>query len=240
VTGNRLDGWRSEEYGRSHGGIPLRVFLPLSERVVGLLTAGIHGEEADTALLARRLLERIPADQSRWAIVQCVNPDGLLNGTRQNAAGVDLNRNFPSATWRPDPSYTFPPGIDPELRVAENRTNLSSPGETGGSEPETQALMRLVERLSPRVVVDLHTPLELLLLRGDIPDGIADVLASAAGLPIRTELESECPGAFDDWLLERGIPAVVYELEHAGLPALCKRHASGLERVLRDGGVSLR
>src|SRR6476619_6773300 len=122
MTGNRLDGWRSEEYGRSVTGLPLRVFLPGPEPVVGLLTAAIHGEEADTALIARRLLERIPAAESRWALVLCVNPDGLLNGTRQNAAGVDLNRNFPSTTWRPDPSYTFPPGIDPELRVSENRT----------------------------------------------------------------------------------------------------------------------
>ena len=116
-----------EEYGRSGDGVPLRVFLPATgDRVAGLLLAAQHGEEGATALLVRRLLERVPAHESSWAVIPVANPDGLLNGTRQNAAGVDLNRNFPAATWRPDDSFTFPPGIEDERRVAENRTNLSS------------------------------------------------------------------------------------------------------------------
>ena len=142
MTGNLLDGWRAEEYGRSGDGVALRVFLPASDdSVAGLLVAAQHGEEGATALLVRRLLERVTARETGWAVVPVANPDGLLNGTRQNAAGVDLNRNFPADTWRPDDSFTFPPGIEDERRVAENRTNLSSPGEHAGSEPETQALM---------------------------------------------------------------------------------------------------
>ena len=116
-TSNRLRGWTEHVYGRSRGGLPLRVQLPASGApVAGLLVAAQHGEEAETGLLARRLLERIPGDETRWAIVQVANPDGLLAGTRQNAAGVDLNRNFPCASWSAEPSYTFPPGIDPDLR----------------------------------------------------------------------------------------------------------------------------
>src|SRR6185503_2092152 len=127
------------------------------------------GEEAATSLLARRLLERVSAQDTHWAVVPVANPDGLLNGTRQNAAGVDLNRNFPSPTWVPDDSFTYPPGIEEERRVLENRTNLSSPGEHAGSEPETQALMALIERLRPPLVLDLHSPLELVLPLGDVP-----------------------------------------------------------------------
>jgi protein MpaA len=234
VTGNHLDGWRAEEYGRSRDGVALRVFLPDGDGpVAGLLTAAQHGEEADTALLARRLLERIPAAATRWAVAPCLNPDGLLNGTRQNAAGVDLNRNFPATTWQAEPTFTYPPGIAPELRVAGNRTNRSSPGAHPGSEPETQALMALVERLRPPLVVDLHSPLELILVRGEVPAAVTERLARAADLPARLELPGPCPGAFDDWLVDRGIPALVYEVEHAGLPALCARHLPGLEAMLR-------
>lgn len=232
MTGNLLDGWRAEEYGRSHDGIALRVFMPEGDGpVAGLLVAAHHGEEGATALLARRLLERVPAHATRWAVIPVLNPDGLLNGSRQNLAGVDLNRNFPAASWKPDDSFTFPPGIADERRILENRTNLSSPGAYAGSEPETQALMRLVERLRPPLVVDLHSPLELVFPRGDVPTDVLDALCQAADLPIDDDV-GECPGAFDDWLVEVGIPAIVYEIEHAGLPALCARHLPGLEALL--------
>jgi protein MpaA len=177
----------------------------------------------------------VPARETRWAVVPCLNPDGLLNGTRQNAAGVDLNRNFPATTWEPEPTFTYPPGIAPAQRVSENRTNRSSPGPQPGSEPETQAVMALVERLRPPLVVDLHSPLELILVRGEAPGEVTEALAGSAGLPIRLELPGPCPGAFDDWLLDQGIPALVYEIEHAGLPALCERHLPGLEALLRAG-----
>ena len=234
MTGNLLDGWRVEEYGRSRDGVALRVFLPAADgSVTGLLIAAQHGEEAVTALLARRLLERVSGHGTRWAIVPVANPDGLINGTRQNAVGVDLNRNFPATTWRPVESFTYPPGIEDDRRVLANRTNLSSPGEYAGSEPETRALMALVERLQPPLVLDLHSPLELVLPRGDVPAAAVEALSRAAKLPIVDDVGGPCPGAFDDWLLDVGIPGIVYEVEHAGLPALCARHLPGLEALVR-------
>lgn len=232
--GSELDGWRIEEYGRSRGDLPLRVFLPEGAGpVAGLLTAGQHGEEADTSLLARRLLERVPGGETRWAVIPVLNPDGLLAGTRQNATGVDLNRNFPSATWEPAATFTFPPGIDPEVRVLVNRTNRSSTGSQPGSEPETQALTALISRLEPPLVVDLHSPLELIFVRGDVPPELTRALATSADLPYENQFVGHCPGAFDDWLAERGTPVLVYEIEHDGLPSLCKRHLPGLEALLR-------
>jgi murein peptide amidase A len=232
--GSELVGWRLEEYGRSRGGVPLRAFLPESDGpLAGLLTAAQHGEEADAALLVRRLLERVPGTDTRWAVIPVLNPDGLLAGTRQNAAGVDLNRNFPASTWEPGETFTYPPGIDPEIRVLANRTNRSSTGARPGSEPETQALTALVERLAPPLVVDLHSPLELIFVRGDVPSEAIEALGGSSGMPVQEEFEGHCPGAFDDWLVEHGIPIVVYEIEHAGLPSLCKRHLPGLEALLR-------
>jgi murein peptide amidase A len=191
-----------------------------------------------TALLVRRLIERVSAHATHWVVVPVANPDGLLNGTRQNAVGVDLNRNFPATTWLPDESFTYPPGIEPERRVLANRTNRSSPGEHAGSEPETRALMALVERVQPPLVVDIHSPLELVLPRGDVPDEIVELLSSAADLPIVDDVGGPCPGAFDDWLVDVGIPGIVYEVEHAGLPALCARHLPGLEALLRSNDAA--
>ena len=239
MTGNLLDGWQVEEYGRSREGVALRAFLPAAGGpTAGLLVAAQHGEESATALLVRRLLERVSGHATRWVVVPVANPDGLINGTRQNAAGVDLNRNFPTASWRADDSFTFPPGIADERRILENRNNLSSPGAHAGFEPETQALMALIERLRPPLVIDVHSPLELVFPRGDVPQAVLESLCRSAGLPVDDDV-GECPGAFDDWLLEVGIPAIVYEVEHAGLPALCARHLPGLEALLRSTNGSV-
>lgn len=231
-----LDGWTVQEYGRSRCGLPLEVLLPdgaSDGRVAGLLTATQHGEESSCLLLTRRLLERIPGSETGWAVAPCLNPDGLLAGTRQNAARVDLNRNYPAASWVPHEQFTFPPGIAAELRVKANRTQRSSPGSQPGSEPETRAMMALVERLRPPLVLSLHSPLEVIFVHGDAGRPLALRLGSAASLPLEPDLIGECPGAFDDWLTEQGIPSLVYEVEHAGLPALCTRHLPGLEAALR-------
>jgi hypothetical protein len=64
-----------------------------------------------------------------------------------------------------------------------------------------------------------------------VPPAVLEALCRAADLPVDDDV-GECPGAFDDWLFEVGIPAIVYEIEHAGLPALCTRHLPGLEALL--------
>ena len=93
--------------------------------------------------------------------------------------------------------------------------------------------MELVERLAPPLVVDLHTPLELLLVRRGVPGGDGRAARRPAGLSAVDELPG-CPGAFDDWLDDRGIPAIVYELEQSGLPEACLRHLPGLCALLRS------
>ena len=219
-------GWRVEGYGRSVRGAELRVHLPA--RPHHLLVAGMHGEEPETVQLARGVLERVDADAATCAIVLCANPDGIADGTRQNARGVDLNRNFPATTWRAGTTPSYPAGIDPAQRVSANRTNISSTGATPLSEPESTALAALIERLGPTLVLDLHAPLELVLTTPLVPEAVARELADAAGMEVTDDIGSPVPGALRDWLGDNGVPCVTYELEHAGLPALYARHLPGL------------
>src|SRR4051794_32225508 len=138
-------GWRVECYGRSVRGAELRVYLPPSPR--RLLVAGLHGEEPETVQLARAVLDRVAGAEAACAVVLCANPDGVADGRRQNARGVDLNRNFAAASWRSGTTPSYPAGIDPVDRTPANRTNVSSTGVAPLSEPESAALAALVERL---------------------------------------------------------------------------------------------
>lgn len=225
------EGWDEHEIGRSSGGLPLKLYRPTGAGAIdGLLIAGIHGEEPETLLLARRLLERIDGADTNWAILPCANPDGVLHGVRQNSAGVDLNRNFPSASWQPDHSFTYPPGAP--VRKRQHRTNRSSPGDAPGSEPETQALIALIEQLEPGLILDLHSPLALIAPTPAADPLIVQRLAAAADLPVLPDIGSRTPGALRDWCSDRGVAAITYELEHAPLPALCERHLPGLAMLL--------
>lgn len=221
-----MSGWTQTHYGVSRDGVLLRVHLPRAP-VRTLLVAALHGEEPETLYLAERLRERLDPAQAGCAIVPCANPDGVLRAQRQNAAGVDLNRNFPASTWSPADSFTFPPACTDRRRP--NRTNRSLPGPEPASEPETQALLGLIDRLEPSLIVDLHTPLELLLPTPDVDDALLDRVASAASLVVEHDLGSPTPGALRDWCRDRCLAALTYEVEHGPLPALCARHLPALE-----------
>ena len=63
-----------------------------------LVVGCIHGNEpAGMAVIAA--LRKTHPHEDLW-LVPTFNPDGVAHDTRQNADGIDLNRNFPSG-WRP-------------------------------------------------------------------------------------------------------------------------------------------
>lgn len=59
------------------------------------LSAGIHGDEPAGPLAALELLKAGAfEDGRRWTLCPAVNPTGLAAGTRDNASGRDLNRDY--------------------------------------------------------------------------------------------------------------------------------------------------
>jgi protein MpaA len=110
-----------------------------SSNTKALVVGCIHGNEcAGTAVTW--ILARSAPPVDLW-VVSNLNPDGFALGRRQNARGVDLNRNFPSewqAAGRPwDPEY---------------------PGPRPLSEPEARAAATLIRKLRPSVTIWFHQP----------------------------------------------------------------------------------
>lgn len=59
------------------------------------LSAGIHGDEPSGPLALLELLrEGFFTTRTHWIICPLLNPGGLAAGTRENPAGIDLNRDY--------------------------------------------------------------------------------------------------------------------------------------------------
>jgi protein MpaA len=214
--------WDPDTYGRSHLGLPLEVWRPEGACQL-LLFAAIHGEEAETTGALSRALRHLPAPSPHCAVVLAANPDGLIRGTRGNARGVELNRNFPTSDWKPD-------RVAHRATLDDPRDVLLSPGATPGSEPETQALIGLVTELEPDAVIALHAPLACIDDRNQSPLG--HWLAKQTGMPLVTDVGYPTPGSFGTWGAERGVAVITYELPLASPDALAREHVPVLVELL--------
>ena len=202
-------------YGTSLEGIPLTVHVPDGGSAEVVILASIHGDEAETTVVVSEALRCLPRGDLQAAVILCGNPDGMLRGTRGNARGVDLNRNFPTSNWNPDP-------VCYKSRANDARDIALSPGSEPASEPETKALLMLLGRLKPRAVVSLHSALACVDDSGASPLGRQ--LAERCALPFLTEIGYPTPGSMGTWAGEQGLNLVTLELEDASLYTLKDRH----------------
>jgi murein endopeptidase len=87
--------------GRSPEGRPIHAYRLGNPAARKLLVVGtVHGNESAGMTVARRLLRVHPTPRAELWIVPDLNPDGRAAGTRANAAGADLNRDFGRFTQR--------------------------------------------------------------------------------------------------------------------------------------------
>jgi protein MpaA len=137
---------------------------------------------------------------------------------RQNARGVDLNRNFDSQ-WRPigrrwDPQYSGP---------------------RPWSEPETRLVRRLVLRIRPNVTLWYHQPQAVVRAWGPSRSA-ARRFAKLAGEAYRSIPWPR--GTAPNWQNHRfrGRPSFVVELPAGAMtPADAWRHAKAIRRLALRG-----
>ncbi len=117
----------------------------------------IHGDEplaGELTVAWAERLKKLDKFRSTWRIVPMLNPDGLLRKTRPNAAGVDLNRNFPTRDWSEEAMAYW--------EKSQKKNDRRFPGEGPASEPETKCVIAHIKDFKPEFIVSNHTPYRVL------------------------------------------------------------------------------
>ena len=182
-----------------------------------LVIGCMHGNECAGRSIVRRLKRVSVPRNVELFLVPALNPDGARAGTRQNARGVDLNRNF-SRGWRGggEPWDTYYPGPRPF------------------SEPETRAARDLVEDVRPHITIWYHQAMSL-VAKQDRHVRTQRRYARRVDLPLR-RLEP-LPGTASRWQNHRwpGHVSFVVELPGGSLPwDSVKRHARAVLAAGRE------
>ncbi len=161
-------------------------------RLIGtgdVLVIGVfHGDEPQ----GKFLLETCACDH---LVIPCLNPDGLALGTRVNANGVDLNRNFPTKNWTSGGKDEF------------------WGGESPASEIETKFVIDVIEKHKPRLILTLHAPFKVVNYDGPAVDE-AEKISKIFGYLVQENIGYPTPGSFGTWAgVEHGIPVITLELD---------------------------
>jgi murein peptide amidase A len=182
-----------------------------------LVVGVIHGSEpAGLAVISQLRRLPLPPHVHLW-LVATVNPDGLAAGTRQNAHGVDLNRNWPTAwmhngvPW--DGYYSGPRPL---------------------SEPENRAMRAFILRIKPKLTIWYHQPLDE-VYGSDPHVAVLKRYARLSGLPYRC-LPAP-PGAATRWQRARfpSAPAFVVEFPAGRISAATAAHHARTVLKLAEG-----
>lgn len=131
-----------------------------------LVVGDVHGDEPAGEAIVRALRAK-RVDGVQFWLVRTANPDGRAARTRQNARGVDLNRNFPYR-WAPGSKGTY------------------YPGPKAGSEPETKALMKLVRQVRPQLGIYYHQHMGITVRARGVDASVQRGYARRTGLPLRS------------------------------------------------------
>ncbi|MHC5158010.1 MAG: M14 family zinc carboxypeptidase [Planctomycetota bacterium] len=184
---------QSEILGYSLQNRPIELLTLGSGPDTVLMIASIHGNEDAGTPLVYKLIDRLREQptlldgRTVW-VMPVANPDGRALRTRGNAAGIDLNRNFP----------------------AENRINNAVNGFAGLTEPESSILYDLILARRPARIVTIHQPLYCLDYDGP-GEQLARAMAVDCPLPVN-KLGSR-PGSLGSFAgTEHNIPIITMEL----------------------------
>jgi len=200
---------RTEVFGYSVQHRPLTAYIFGEGPNTTMIFGAFHDDEPASPAVVEFLKRYLATHSDEWTgktiiLVPVTNPDGQLLGSRTNARGVDLNRNFPG-TW--------------QLTSTAARYN---PGFGPASEPETRSVIRLVKKYSPDKIISIHQPFHCLNWDGERGRVLAEEMSRYNQYPITSDIGYSTPGSFGTYIQRKGISMVTLEMSSTE-PDICWR-----------------
>jgi len=163
-----------------------------------MIVSTMHGNERQIQQIPEALRDGGRIHGVDLWVVPVMNPDGLAHDTRQDARGIDLNRNFP-VNW-------------------VHTTGHYASGPRAASEPETRAMMRFLLRIRPDRLISFHQPLHGVDLDTRRPS-FSRRVAQALRLPVsRVRCGGVCGGTMTQWF-EAHLPGSAITVEYGQRPS---------------------
>lgn len=224
--------FKAEQWARSALGTPIALYASSnpdqlrSEKPI-LLMGGVHGDEPLGVHLAKKTLEFLEADAKStqptvkvpWILIPVLNVNGYEKNTRVNGRGVDLNRNYPAQSWSP-----------------EFEKERYHPGPSPGSEPETQAIVQLVQGWKPRLLIHCHSWKPMIVCAGEPGHKDAERLSRSSGYEMVPEIGYPTPGSLSQYgWIDNKIPVIcIEEADEAAPNEVWPRFADGMREIFLD------
>ncbi len=210
---------KTDIFGQSRSGLPLTSFEFGTSSKHILIIGGVHGDEIEGVACAwglyQSFIQSPPLGYSVTLVPQ-LNIDGVLNKTRQNVLGVDLNRNLPTKDWSPE--FT-------KVKYF--------PGSKASSEPENQGLMKLLKSHDYKMILSLHSWKPLVNVNGDC-NPLALNLSQKLGYIITDDIGYPTPGSLGTLTgLDQNIPTITLEIErHLDIETVVQTHVPAVRESL--------
>lgn len=207
-------------FSKTTSGLPILAYSFLNQGPEVLILGGVHGDEPEGIACAQKLLEFFLNSYTyklNITLVPQFNLEGIINNTRVNGRGVDLNRNLPTKDWS-----------------SEHKSPRYFPGPHPLSESENEGLIHYISEKKPKLIMSLHSWDPVLNINGNcLPE--AEILASITGYRIDPDIGYPTPGSLGTYGGNEGrVPTLTYEIQRGlDFSSIQKIHAPAILESLK-------